>query len=58
MQSDFDIINKNINQFTTEMEVIEKDIKDIVSNFVCLFIIHTCICLYVCIRCRKIVYII
>lgn len=38
MQSDFDIINKN--QLTVEMEVIEKDIKDIVSNFVC---IHACV---------------
>lgn len=34
MQSDFDIINKDINQLTARNEVIEKDIHDTVSNFV------------------------
>lgn len=43
MQSDFDILNKDINRLAAKNEVIEKDIKNIVSNFVyimCFFFMY------------------
>lgn len=47
MQSDFDMLNGDINRLAAKNEVIEKDIKDIVSNFVYMF------CVYACVRYRK-----
>lgn len=57
MQSDLDIINEAINQLTARNEVIERDIKETVSNCACVYV-----CVYArvfaCVRYRKVIYVI